>query len=198
MRKAEKIGLAVSSLILALSVTAGILELFGLSLCAFGVPLHQYLALPICLSAVPACVLLLRAFPVPEKGEGRGAVRLLHGACIALCVLLVLFTAVAALMSRIHYVGSITAPDKTYKLFYAVSQDGEEPTVHLYRRYSPFWMRHCNSAVLYNSDGDLSGVEAEWEDTYCRVLFSGYPEDTQGAEHTPETLSRRLYYESTE
>jgi len=195
MKKSERVWFSVGAVILIFSLAAGGAELFGVSVCFFGTPLHGYLALPICLFSVLICCLLCKRIAAGEEvGTHTLQNKLLRAALIVLCVFFVCVTAILALWSKTDYAGQDVSEDKAYKVFYEVETDDAEPIAHLYRRYSPFLMTYRNSAVLYGFSGELNDVQTEWTPSYCTVSYQGYGDDAQTAEDL-QTLTRKLYYE---
>lgn len=196
MKKSERIWFSVGAAMLFLSLLAGAAELFGVSVCFFGTPLHGYLALPICLFSVLVCCLLCKWIASGTQAQTHPLQsKLLRGTLIVLCVLFVFFTAVLALWTKTAYVGQTVSEDKAYKVFYEVETEDAEPIAHLYRRYSPFLMTYRNSAVLYGFTGELRDVQTEWTPSYCAISYQGYGDDAQSVEDL-QMLTRKLYYEN--
>ncbi|MGN0572118.1 MAG: hypothetical protein ACI4K9_08055 [Candidatus Fimenecus sp.] len=195
MKKTKQVCFYGSAVLLVCSFAAGIAELFGVSVCFFGTPLHQYLAIPICLFSVLFCIFACKRVSA-ETGETHGTLqnRLLRISCIVLCVLTVCITVAAAALTATQYTGQTISEDKAYKIFYETENEASEPIAHLYRRYSPFLMTYRNSAVLYGYADSVNAVETDWGDTYCTLSYYGYSEEAQSADDV-QTLSRKLYYE---
>lgn len=188
----RKIWFPVTGICLLLSFAAGILELCGVSVCFFGTPLNQYLAIPICLFSVAFCVLMCR-----RHWEHDLQSKLLRGVFIVLCAVTVCITVFASLFTATHYVGQSISPNKEYKIFYEEQGETGEPIAHLYRRYSPFFMTYRNSAVLYDfAQPTVDAVETAWGDSYCTVSYFGYAMDAKTADEL-QPLERKLYYEPT-
>lgn len=179
------------------SLAAGAAELFGVSVCLFGVPLHQYLAVPICLFSVVLCVLLCKRTEAAKNTVSALQARLLRGVCIVICIVTVLTAVLLSALTAVHYTGQVVSADKSYKIFYETETEDSEPVAHLYRRYSPFLMRYCTSAVLYDCVGSPRDAELTWADTYCAVSYTGYGDDAQNAEELQQ-LTRKLYYDATD
>ncbi len=195
MKKSERVWFFVGAVMLIFSFAAGVAELFGVSVCFFGTPLHGYLALPICLFSVMVCCFLCKQIAaVSHEGTYTLQNKLLRAALIVLCIFFVCITVILALWAKTDYSGQTMSEDKAYKVFYEVETDDAEPIAHLYRRYSPFLMTYRNSAVLYGFTGELSDVQTEWLPSYCAISYQGYGDDAQTAEDL-QVLSRKLYYE---
>ncbi|MGN0559446.1 MAG: hypothetical protein ACI4K8_00120 [Candidatus Fimenecus sp.] len=177
------------------SLLAGFAELFGVSVCFFGTPMHQYLAIPICLFSVLLCVFLCIRVRAAQETHGTLRVKLLCAACITLCTVTVCVTAFAAAISAVHYAGQSISPDQSYKIFYETETEDSEPIAHLYRRYSSFLVRYCNSAVLYDCAEAPANAELSWEETYCAISYVAYAADAQSTEAL-EPVTRKMYYAS--
>ena len=179
MRKSKlKIWAVIFAVLLAFSVVSIIADLFGLSVCFFGTPLHAWLALPFCAGSIGLTTCLV----IWLKRRKRAGDRLLHTAlqvvlCV-LCTISVLVAAAAAVLTHISY---------------SDSDISGEPTVHVYKRYSPFLVSYRNAATLYGFYGDTEEIEYVWEDTYCEVQYPGFSEDAQ-SDADRSTLTRRIYY----
>lgn len=198
MKKSQQVCFYVFAVLFALSFAAGIAEAFGVSVCFFGTPLHQYLAVPICLFAVLFCLFACKRIGAFGEKDGNALLsKLLCAALIALCAVTVCITAVAAALTETQYVGQALSGDKAYKVFYETETADAEPIAHLYRRHSPFLMTYCNSAVLYGYAGEIAEIETAWGETYCTISYAGYSEDAQSADDI-QTLSRKLYYEPSQ
>lgn len=195
MQKEHSVCFYCTGVLWLCSLFAGVGELFGVSVCFFGTPLHQYLAIPICLFSVLLCVFLCKRVRTAPKTRGTLQGKLLCAACIALCTVTVCVTAFAAAISAVHYAGQNISPDKSYKIFYETETEDSEPIAHLYRRYSPFLMRYCNSAVLYDCAEAPENAELSWEEDYCTISYVAYAADAESAESL-EPVSRKLYYAS--
>lgn len=195
MDKTRRVRFYVYFVLLVCSLAAGAAELFGISVCLFGTPLHQYIAIPICLFSVLLCVSVCQ-YLVRETTQPYGKLqcKLLCAVCIVLCGIIVCVTALTAALTATHYAGQSISDDKAYKIFYETEPEGNEPIAHLYRRHSPFLMTYCNSAVLYGFAGeDLTSVEPDWGEAACTLYYIGYPEEAESADDL-QTLSRKLYY----
>lgn len=178
------------------SLLAGFAELFGVSVCFFGTPMHHYLAIPICFFSVLLCICLCKRVRAAEESRDTLQGKLLCAACIALCTVTVCVTAFAAAISAVHYAGQSLSPDKSHKIFYETETEDSEPIAHLYRRYSPFLMRYCNSAVLYDCAESPEEAELSWEETYCAISYIAYAADAESTEAL-EPVTRKLFYEAT-
>lgn len=197
MTKKQTLCLYGTAFLWVCSLAAGAAELFGMSVCLFGVPLHQYLAVPICLFSVVLCVLLCKRTETAKNTVGVLQVRLLRGVCIVFCAVTVLTAVLLSALTAVHYTGQAVSADKSYKIFYETETEDSEPVVHLYRRYSPFLMRYCTSAVLYDCIGSPTEAELTWADTHCAVSYTGYGDDAQNTEDL-QLLTRKLYYGATD
>ncbi|MGN0519698.1 MAG: hypothetical protein ACI4LB_03070 [Candidatus Fimenecus sp.] len=194
MTKSQKVCFYISAVLWVCSLAAGVAELFGISVCFFGTPLHQYLAIPICLFSVLFCILVCKRISGEADERSRLQNRFLRGACIVLCVMIVCATAAVSALTATHYAGQILSEDKAYKIFYEVEGEDSEPIAHLYRRLSPFLMTYRNSAVLYGYADSIDAIETNWEESYCMLSYLGYTEEAQSADDV-QIVSRKLYYE---
>lgn len=197
MTKKQSVSLYGTAFLWVCSLAAGAAELFGVSVCLFGTPLHQYLAVPICLFSVLLCILLCKRIGAAEETCGARLAKLLRAACITLCTVMVLATVLLSALTAVHYTGQAVSPDKSYKIFYETEAEDSEPVAHLYRRYSPFLVRYCTSAVLYDCIGSPREAELTWAETYCAVSYTGYGDDAQSAEEL-QWLTRKLYYDAAD
>lgn len=195
----QRVCLSISFAFLLGSLAAGAAELFGVSVCFFGTPLHAYLAIPICFFSVLFCILLCMRVrgSVVAKGGKTVQAKLLCALLCILCAVFVCITVSAAALTATHYTGQCISEDKAYKVFYETETEDAEPIAHLYRRHSPFLMSYRNSAVLYGFAGDIFEVEAEWGETACTLYYVGYPEEAESADDL-QTLTRKLYYTPSE
>lgn len=194
MRRSKlKLWAVVFAVLLAFSVVSIIAELFGLSVCFFGTPLHAWLALPFCVGSVGLTTCLV----IWLKRRKRAGDRLLHTAlqvvlCV-LCTISVLVAVFAAVLTHISYSGSDVSGDGAHKAFLETDETSGEPTVHVYKRYSPFLVSYRNAATLYGFYGDTEEIVYVWEDTYCEVQYPGFSEDAE-SDADLGTLTRRIYY----
>ncbi len=194
MKKPLYIVFWIFAVLLFLFLAAGILELFGISLCFFGLPLHGRLAIPICFSAIGFTVCACRRLrDKGSKAESPVQYRLLSAVVAAFCCLTVLISVPAAALTSTAYADSRLSADKEYKIFFETDAESDEPIVHLYKRYSSFLMVYRNSAVLYDFSGALEDVAVSWSDTECRVEYPGYMESAESADDL-QVLTRRIRY----
>lgn len=194
MGKAWKSVLIVSAALFLLSGLDVILELCGYSVCFFGAPVHAWVALPLIVSGIALTVCLCRL--LSDKTDTRADKVLRRMLQTVLCILCGIFTIVCAVVSganSVSYSKSDLAADKNHKLFVEEDASFGDPSVYVYKRYSPFLMSYRNSAVLYGFSGDLDSITVLWEDTYCEVSYSGYADDAQSAADE-QTLTRKIYY----
>lgn len=194
MRKAMKWVLGVSSILFILSAAAAVMEFCGWSVCFFGRPVHAWLALPLIVSVVALTVCFCRLLSVKQDtGADKVLKRMLQTVLCLLCAVFVVAAAGISAANAVSYSESDLAADKNHKLFVEENASFGDPTVYVYKRYSPFLMSYRNSAVLYGFSGDLDSITVQWEDTYCEVFYSGYADDAQSAADE-QTLSRKIYY----
>ena len=118
MRRSKlKLWAVVFAVLLAFSVVSIITELFGLSVCFFGTPLHAWLALPFCAGSIGLTTCLV----IWLKRRKRAGDRLLHTAlqvvlCV-LCTISVLVAAAAAVLTHTAYSDSDVSGDGAHKAF---------------------------------------------------------------------------------
>lgn len=194
MKKNKKILFFFAVGILLLSIVGIVLELFGISFCLFGAPLHAWLVIPFCAAAICITVLLFLWLRVRKRtGEDRLQCTLLQTVSVVICSLLVVASMGAAAFTGTSYTKSSLAADKAHKAFVEAESESQEPTVDVYKRYSPFLMSYRNSAVLYGFHGELDEIVYVWYDTYCEVQYPGFTDDAQ-TQADISVLSRKIYY----
>lgn len=197
MKKTQHIVFWIFFILFCLFLIAGICELFGVSFCLFGVPLHGRLAIPLCVSFTGLSVCAVRALQRRCKTAKKTILyRLLSVGISVLCAVLVLICIPLSLLTSTSYTDSRISSDRSYKIFFEEDTDTAEPIVHVYKRYSPFLAVYRNSAVLYGFSGELSAVEVSWSDTVCAVHYPGYSEEAESAEDL-QMLSRKIPYNSS-
>ncbi len=194
MRRTCRTAGILFSFLLVLSVSAGIAELFGLSVCFFGVPMHAWLVLPLLTGAVgcTACFGRYLRFRGAEAGQSF-PYTLLRIILILFCVLLVCISLPAAMLTSESYAADCLSSDKAHKVFIEDDPVSGEPIAHVYKRYSPFLMAYRNSVTLYGFSGDVREIEVEWADNYCTVYYVGFPEEAKSSADE-QILSRKLFY----
>lgn len=193
MRNKLKISAAVFAVLFLFSAISIAADLFGFSVCLFGKPLHAWLSLPFCADSVGLTICLV----IWLKRHKRAGDHLLHSAlqvvlCV-LCTLSVLVAAFAAILTHTSYADSAVSADGAHKAFLEADETSGEPTVHVYKRYSPFLISYRNAATLYGFYGDTQDIEYIWYDTYCEVQYPGFTADAQ-SDADLGTLSRKIYY----
>lgn len=194
MKKSLKGLTILFGVLLALSAGAGLAEIFGLSVCLFGMPLHAWIVLPLLVGVIGCTVCLCRYLRLRgSEAEQRFPYTLLRIVLILFCVLLVCISLPAAMLTSETYANSCISTDKAHKIFFEDDPVSGEPIAHVYKRYSPFLMAYRNSATLYGFSGDLEEVEVEWTDSYCTVSYVGFPDEAQSSEDE-QVLSRKIYY----
>lgn len=194
MKKTQHIVFWIFLILFCLFLTAGIFELFGVSLCLFGVPLHGMLAVPICISFLGLSVCAVHVLNKRCQTARKPILyRLLSVGISVLCAGLLLICLPLSVLTSVSYTDSRISSDRSYKIFFEEDVSAAEPIVHMYKRYSPFLAVYRNSAVLYGFSGELSDVEVLWSDSICTVNYPGYSEEAESAEDL-QMLSRKIPY----
>lgn len=192
MKKPLRILCAASGILLALSAAAGVAEVLGLSVCLFYKPLHAWILLPFLTGLLGLTVCLCRYLRTKRANAAQTLpYTLTRCILIGICVLTVLLSVPAAMLTSVSYMDSRLCADKTYQALFENSVDGD-PIAHLYAQYSPFLAKYRASAVLYDFSGEAEEIEVEWEDDGCTVYYPGYAEDAAQTDER-QMLSRRLY-----
>ncbi|MEZ3497802.1 MAG: hypothetical protein K1V97_09555 [Lachnospiraceae bacterium] len=197
MKKTQHIVFWIFLILFCLFLTAGIFELFGVSVCLFGVPLHGMLAVPICISFLGLSLCAVQGLKNRRKTAQKPMLyRLLSVGISVLCAGLLLICLPLSLLTSTSYADSRISSDRSYKIFFEEDADAAEPIVHVYKRYSPFLAVYRNSAVLYGFSGELSEVEVIWSDSVCTVNYPGYSEEAESVEDM-QILSRKIPYDTS-
>lgn len=197
MKKTQHIAFWTFSVLFGFSLFAGICELFGVSFCLFGIPLHGRLSIPICISCTGLAVTAVRILKKrAQRAENPLLYRLLTAGISVFCAVLLFICIPLSLFTATSYADSRLSADRAYKIFFEEKADTGEPIVHVYKRYSPFLAVYRNSAVLYGFSGELSDVEVVWSEGSCAVQYPGYSEEAESAEDL-QMLSRKILYESS-
>lgn len=196
MKRPQHIVFWIFFVFFLLSLAAGVCELFGASVCLFGVPLHGRLLLPICISFTGVTVCAVRALHGRCKNaENPLLYRVLSVALSVFCAVLLLVSLPVGALTSTSYADSRLSNDRAYKIFLEESADSAEPIAHVYKRYTPFLVVYRNSAVLYGFSGSLSDITVEWADTVCAVQYPGYSDEAESTEDL-QRLSRKIPYSS--
>lgn len=179
--------------LLALSVVFIVLDIFGLSVCLFGRPLHAFLALPFLAGAIGLTVCLVLWLKRRKKAGDRLLQTALQIVLCTLCALAGLAAVFGALLTHTPYAAGDVADDGAHKAFLETEADAGEPVVHVYKRYGPFFLSYRNAGTLYGFYGEESEIEYLWYPTYCEVQYPGFADDAQSdSERT--SLTRKIYF----
>lgn len=197
MKKPQHIAFWIFLVSFCLSFIAGVCELFGASVCLFGIPLHGRLAVPICISFAGLTVCAVRVLNQRrKKSENSLIYRLAAIGISVLCAVLLLVSIPMSLVTSTSYADSRLSADSSYKIFFEGDGDTAEPIAHVYKRYTPFFAVYRNSAVLYGFSGALNDVSVDWSADACTVLYPGYSDEAKSAEDLQQ-LSRKIPYEKS-
>lgn len=193
MKKTLRVLCALFGVLLLLSASAGVAEIFGVSVCLFYKPLHAWILLPLLTGLLGLTVCLCRYLRLKREHAAQTLpYTITRCILIGICVLTALLSVPAAMLTSVSYAGSRRSGDKAYQVFFEEAESGDL-IAHLYAQYSPFLAVYRTSATLYDFSGEPEEIEAEWESDCCTVYYPGYAEDAVQTDER-EMLSWRLYY----
>ena len=197
MKRPQHIAFWICVGLFCLSMLAGVCELFGVSVCLFGTPLHGRLAVPICLSFLALTICAVRALKHRRQtSENPHLYRLLSVCVSVLCAILLFISIPLSLLTATSYADSRLSDDHVYKVFFEESTDSDEPIAHVYKRFTPFLAVYRNSAVLYGFSGEMESVEVVWSSAECTIQYPGYQDEAESADDL-QMLSRKIPYEKS-
>lgn len=197
MKRPQHIAFWIFFVLFCLSMLAGVCELFGVSVCLFGTPLHGRLAVPICLSFLALTICAVRALKQRRQtSENPHLYRLLSVCVSVLCAILLFISIPLSLLTATSYADSRLSDDHVYKVFFEESTDSDEPIAHVYKRFTPFLAVYRNSAVLYGFSGEMESVEVVWSSAECTIQYPGYQDEAESADDL-QMLSRKIPYEKS-